>query len=128
MSPSRDRTDHPEHPEPQGLDPTPAPQAEPQPQPPRQTEPPPKPATVMYLGPSIVQRRQGQTVFQVRHGTIYSNGLPADVQARTIADRDFATLFVTPANIGRAMVEIRAGRGEHGMALTKVLRAQRAQR
>jgi len=60
---------------------------------------------VIYLGPSMLEK-DGDASFQMTYGTIYSNGVPAEVTKRQKADADFARMFVPVGKAGSAMAEI----------------------
>ena len=63
--------------------------------------------TVIYLGPTIIDKPQGgMTTFLIRYGTIFKNGIPADVIERQKANPEFARLFLPANKAVTAMVEI----------------------
>jgi len=56
---------------------------------------PEKSGKIIYMGTTMLERsKDGATYFSITYGTIYSNGLPKDVQDRMKEDKEFAKLFV----------------------------------
>jgi hypothetical protein len=63
---------------------------------------------LIYLGPAMLERDESETFsFQIGYGTIYSNGLPEDVEERVKKDKDFSKLFVPVKDVTAAMKKLK---------------------
>ena len=85
--------------------------------------------SMIYLGPTITDKAPGSmTTFLIRHGTIFKNGLPADVVERQKKHPEFDRLFFPTNKAVTAMVEISKADSPLRKACDDVARARFARR
>jgi hypothetical protein len=76
---------------------------------------------VIYLGPPMMERsKDGQVVFSIGYGTVYSDGLPVEVTERQKQDKNFAKLFVPVSSAAAAMKHLMKPDSELSEANNKV--------